>query len=204
MNARRILLLNTFKLFDLLVMVAAFIAAAFAVLHLNHTITVTRFFSIRIKIEHFLIFAVFIFSWHLILHLSGLYESRRLSQGRDELFDLVRATSLGTLVVFLGTVVFHIHLTTPFFLLVFWLASTCTLVSSRVLLRGLLAAVRKRGRNLRNIIIVGTSNRALEFARRLDSRLELGYRIIGFVDQDWAGLESLQRSGYTLASDFSG
>ena len=78
--------------------------------------------------------------------------------------------------------------------------STCTTVSSRLLLRVILAAVRKRGRNLRDMVIVGTNGRALEFARRLVSRPELGYRIAGFVDQNWQGLEAFRRSGYALAS----
>jgi len=75
---------------------------------------------------------------------------------------------------------------------------------SRLLLRVMLAAMRRRERNLRNIIIVGTNGRALELARRLISLPETGYRIAGFVDQNWQGLEAFRRSGYALASDFSG
>ena len=99
--------------------------------------------------------------------------------------------------------VFRISMAMPVFLVIFWLVITCTNVCSRVMLRITLAFVRKRGRNLRDIVIVGTNVRALEFARFI-SRPELGYRITGFVDQDWHGLESFQRSGFTVASDFSG
>jgi exopolysaccharide biosynthesis polyprenyl glycosylphosphotransferase len=52
------------------------------------------------------------------------------------------------------------------------------------------------------MVIVGTNGRALEFARSLSSHPELGYRIVGFVDQAWHGMEVFRRSGYALASDF--
>jgi exopolysaccharide biosynthesis polyprenyl glycosylphosphotransferase len=204
MNTRRKLLLNTLKFFDVGLMVSAFMTAALAVLPHSRTITITDFFSMRVKIQNFVVFALLILLWHLIFGLSGLYESRRLSNRRDELLDVLRATSLGTFVILVGAAVFRITLTTPLFWVVFWLVSTCTVATSRVVLRVMLAIVRKRGRNLRDIVIVGTGNRAVDFARRLDSRPELGYHITGFVDQNWHGTESFRRTGYRLASDFGG
>jgi exopolysaccharide biosynthesis polyprenyl glycosylphosphotransferase len=203
-NARRKLLLNAFKLFDLGLMIFAFVVAALAVLHQSRAVTVTEFFSMRVKMQNFAIFSLLMFAWHLIFSLSGLYASRRFSDRRGEVVDVVKATSLGTFVILLGAIVFHIRLVTALFLAVFWLVSTCTTVSSRLLLRVSLAAVRKRGRNLRDVIIVGTNGRAMKFAHRLISLPELGYRIAGFVDQNWQGMEAFRRSGYALASDFGG
>jgi exopolysaccharide biosynthesis polyprenyl glycosylphosphotransferase len=198
------LLLNAFRLFDLGLMILAFMLAALSVLHQNRTVTITEFFSMRVKIQNFAIFALLVFAWHLIFSLSGLYVSRRFYNRRGEVIDVIKATSLGTFVILLGAIVFHITLVTAVFLALFWLVSTCTTVVSRILLRVFLAALRKRGRNLRNIVIVGTNGRALDFARNLISLPELGYRIAGFVDQNWQGLEAFRRSGYALASDFGG
>jgi exopolysaccharide biosynthesis polyprenyl glycosylphosphotransferase len=203
-SARRKLLLNVFRLFDLGLMILAFMVAALAVLHQNRAVTITEFFSMRVKIQNFAIFALLVFAWRLTFSLSGLYVSRRLSNRRGEVVDVIKATSLGTFVILLGAIVFHIKLVTAVFLAVFWLVSTCMTVVSRLLLRIILAGVRKRGRNLREMVIVGTNGRALEFARRLRSLPELGYRIAGFVDQNWQGLEAFRRSGYALASDFGG
>jgi len=201
-STRRKLLLYAFRLVDLSLMTLAFLVAALAVLHQSSAVTIAEFFSMRVKIQNFAIFSLLGFAWHLIFSLSGLYTSRRLSNRRTEVLDVLKVTSLGTFVILLGARVFHIKLVTAVFLAVFWLVSTCTTVVSRLLLRVILAAVRKRGRNLRNIIIVGTNSRALEFARRLIFLPELGYRIAGFVDQNWQGLEAFRRSGYALASDF--
>jgi exopolysaccharide biosynthesis polyprenyl glycosylphosphotransferase len=145
---------------------------------------------------------LFLFAWHLIFSLSALYASRRLSNRRDEVVDVIKATSLGAVVIFVAAFVFSIRMITPFFLLVFWLTSTLLTVSARLVLRMALTFIRTRGRNLRDIIIIGTNSRALEFARRLVSRPELGCRIAGFVDQEWDGTALFRSSGFALASDF--
>ena len=115
-SARRKLLLNAFKLFDLGLMILAFMAAALAMLHQSHTVTITEFFSMRVKIQNFAIFSLLVFAWHLIFSLSGLYASRRLSNRRGEIGDVIKATSLGTFVILLGAIVFHITLVTMVFL----------------------------------------------------------------------------------------
>ncbi len=201
-NARRKLLLNAFKIFDLGLMVSAFIVAALSVLHQSRNVNATDFFSMRVKIQNVAIFSLFAIIWHAIFSLSGLYASRRLCGRSKELIDLTKATFLGTLVVLFGGAVFHITLVTPLFLIVFSLVATAAAVSSRLLLRASLAFIRKRGRNLRNMVIVGTNSRALGFAQRIASHPDLGYRIIGFVDRDWDGIEAFRKSGLALASDF--
>jgi len=200
-NARRKLLLNAFKLFDLGLMVLAFMVAALAVLHQSQNVNATEFFSIRVKIQNVAIFSLLILTWHVIFSLSGLYASRRLSDRWKELIDVTKATFLGALVVLIGAAVFRIHLVTPLFLIVFSLVGTSSAVSSRLILRAGLAFIRKRGRNLRNIVIVGTNGRALEFAEWLACQPDTGYRIIGFVDRDWGGIETFRRSGHVLVCD---
>jgi len=64
--------------------------------------------------------------------------------------------------------------------------------------------VRKNGRNLRDVLVVGTNGRALSFVRKIISHPELGYRVIGFVDQEWEGTEAVRNGGFELACDFDG
>ncbi len=73
---------------------------------------------------------------------------------------------------------------------------------SRAVLRGTLGYLRTKGRNLRFIVIVGTNSRALRFARIIQSRKELGYRIRGFVDMLWSGSGMVQKEGYSLLGGF--
>src|SRR5258708_18469312 len=97
----------------------------------------------------------------------------------------MKATTMGAFLIFLGKVAFHITLVTPKFLVVFWAAATLAAIFSRVFLRLFLAQVRMHGRNLRDMLIVGTNLRGVQFARKIAENAALGYRIVGFVDKDW-------------------
>jgi exopolysaccharide biosynthesis polyprenyl glycosylphosphotransferase len=92
---------------------------------------------------------------------------------------------------------------TPLFILLFWVASTLAGAGSRVLLRYLLGGIRRRGRNLREMVVVGTNPRAIRFARKVEFRPELGYRIVGFVDGQWAGMGGFEQTGYQVVSDLA-
>jgi FlaA1/EpsC-like NDP-sugar epimerase len=118
----------------------------------------------------------------VIFSLFQLYHSRRLSSVHEEVADIIKATCAGTAVLLVGAFIFNIRLVTPVFLLFFWASTTLGAMVSRLVLRTMLRQVRSRGRNLRNVIIVGTNNRALAFAKQIESRPDLGYLLKGFVD----------------------
>jgi exopolysaccharide biosynthesis polyprenyl glycosylphosphotransferase len=189
-------------LFDLGLMILAFMVSAVIAMHQTHRVTVTDFFEMRIKIQNFAIFALLVLAWHVIFRVCRLYDSKRLTERHGEMWDVVKATTLCGLLVAIGSVAFHITLATPLFLGVFWVVTTSLTMASRLALRVALAYIRKHGHNLRNVIIVGTNTRALEFANKVLFQPELGYRIAGFVDQDWHGLERFRKTGYTLSCDF--
>ena len=200
---RRKILLKAFKLFDLLVMVLCFVMAAAVVAYGIDAISFEQFLEMRIKVQNFAIFLGFLLIWHVLFSLFGLYHSRRLSSRRDEIVDVAKATSVGTLVIVIFAFFFDITMVTPTFLGVFWATSTGITILSRLALRYALEKVRLHGRNLRHLVIVGTNPRGIEFAKKIESKPELGYRIIGFVDNEWSGIPEFQKNGYKLVSNLS-
>ncbi len=200
---RRKLLLNLLKLFDLALMVFAFGVATLVVSHAA-AVSLQDVLSIRVKIENFVIFSGLLLSWHLIFSMCGLYASHRLSSRRDEMLDLGKAITIGAFVVFLGHVFLCISLVTPRFLVAFWATGVVAAMISRLLLRLLLAQVRLHGRNRRNMMIVGTNARGLQFANKILQNPALGYRILGFVDYDRPEMEEFVKSGFQRVTDFEG
>lgn len=202
-SARRQMLLTVLKLFDLAVMTAAFALATVPVLY-ESGLSFAEFFSVRIKIQNFILYIGLLLVWHIIFASIGLYESRRLLPRQSDVVDTLKATSLCTLLVGLAAVAFHIRMVDVGFLAVLWGASSVIAMSSRLLLRYFLNYVRRQGRNTRYALVVGTNPRAIEFARKLESRSELGYRVIGFADHDWPGIKDLEKSGKRLVCDLNG
>jgi len=200
---RRQILARVFKYFDLLLMAFSFLLAASAVFSEFDTVSFVQFLSMRIKVENFVLFVAFLTLWHVIFSACGLYDSRRLSSQSAELVDVVKATSLGTLTIFIAGIAFSIVVIDPVFIVIFWALATATTISVRLILRIWLAQMRMRGRNLRHVLIVGTNPRAVRFAQKVESTPELGYRLIGFLDDEWGGIEEFRKTGYTLVGSLS-
>lgn len=202
-NARRQALLALLKIFDLVVMVASFTLAAMPLLY-RSGLSFSQFFSVRVKVLNFVVFVGLLCTWHIILASFSLYESRRLVPRESEVLATLKATSLCAFAVEAAALLFHIGLVDAPFLVILWGASSTVIMSSRLLLRFFLNHIRKRGRNLRHVLVVGTNPRAVQFARRIESRPELGYRVIGFADEKWPGLRTIEGSGMHLVSDLNG
>jgi exopolysaccharide biosynthesis polyprenyl glycosylphosphotransferase len=202
-NFQRKLLRNFLKLLDQAILFFCLILSTILVAEEADSLSLSQFFSLRLKIEDFLLFIVIGVIWYGVLHFFGVYYSRRLATWKNELTDILIATSVATLLLFVFDSVYDLRLITPLFLLLFWLQTNVLVISSRFLLRFILERLRARGINLHYVVIIGTNPRAVEFARKISSKLELGYRIIGFVDDNWTGTKEFLKYGYPLVANFA-
>jgi exopolysaccharide biosynthesis polyprenyl glycosylphosphotransferase len=54
------------------------------------------------------------------------------------------------------------------------------------------------------MVIIGTGERAQKFAKKISRSPELGYHLLGFVDNQWKGLEQFKSNGWKLLTDLNG
>ena len=205
MSIRRRVMEDALKLFDLAVMVFAFALATVPGLGVGRVVSVAEFLSMRVKLENFIIFFGMLILWHFLFSAIGLYTSHRLSSRWAESGEIVKGTILGTFGLWVASAIFDLHMASKVpFLMVFLVISTGMLVCSRLVLRMMLEQARLHGKNLRNVLIVGTNRRAVEFATKLQSNPALGYRVMGFADEPWDGIDQFRRTGHSLACDLEG
>ena len=195
MRVRRQIIFAFWKATDLALMVLAFGLSIWISILQPQGISFSRLLSVRLKLSNILLFLGFLLLWHLVLSWLGLYRSHRLQSFGQEAWDVLKATSIGTVAIFNAGIVFDIQIISAKFTVVFWFLSTGLTLLSRLLLRGVLESARRKGRNLRNVLIVGTNQRTMDFAERLRSHPEAGMTILGFADKPWHGLEALAASG---------
>jgi exopolysaccharide biosynthesis polyprenyl glycosylphosphotransferase len=204
-DVNRRFLLNALKLFDVGLVFLCFGVTTFCIASAQQSVPLAEFLSARVKLSNCAIFAVALFLSHIMFSSCRLYESKRQSTKSTEILDALKAASLST--VCLGAVSLFFSLkvvTTPRFLLLFWAMVSLAVILSRVLLRYWLASARRNRQNLRHILILGTNARAIQFARKIVAAPEQGYRLVGFVDDDWPRMSEFQATGLKLASDFAG
>jgi exopolysaccharide biosynthesis polyprenyl glycosylphosphotransferase len=203
-TAKRNLYLGVLKALNLGILVITFaIASILNVRGSEEGGSVAGFFSIRVKLVNFLVFGLILLVWHGIFAICGQYQSQRLLSRRSMLAAAIKAVTLCSLFLGILTVFVQIRMITPAVLFLFWLLASLLVAGTRLLVRGCLEILRKHGRNLRYILILGTNRRAIEFARRLHAKPELGYRILGFVDQGWHHADGPE-GGYPLCCTFDG
>ncbi|MGC2333799.1 MAG: sugar transferase [Candidatus Acidiferrales bacterium] len=196
-EVRRRFLLGALKVFDLSLLIACFGCATILVAYANQSVSPAEFLSIRVKLSNCFIFAAFLGIWHLCFHWCGLYRSRRLSTQKADIFDASKAVALSAACLAFGATLFHFVMVTPRFLIFFWALGTILVAGSRIILRESLHRARRHGRNLRHLLIIGTNSRATRFARKIVAAPERGYRLLGFVDDDWHGIRAFRKRGFS-------
>lgn len=203
-EVKRRFLLNALKLSDLVLIIASFYFATVLLVHAEQTVSLSNFLAMRVKLSNCGIFAIALLLCHICFAWCGLYRSRRLSTRVAEGFDALKATSLSTGCLALVASLFSVRMVTGHFLVLFWLICSLSVILSRFFMQYWLAIVRKHGRNLRYMLILGTNRRAIEFARKIDSVPERGYQILGFVDDDWPEMQEFNTTGYKVCCNYAG
>lgn len=204
-NARRKILMDCLQVFDLVLMVLSYAAATLIVLQESvGGRTLAQFVGMRVRIENFAIFGGIVIAWHFIFLVFGLYLSKRLTSRGEEIRDTLKATTAGSLFLYLAGMMFQIRMIGMKFVVTFWAITTLTTILSRLCLRLSLHQIRRKGHNLRWMLIAGTNAKAVEFAKTIELKPELGYRILGFVDDEWGGTPEFKKAGFRRVCDFEG
>src|SRR5580698_8790535 len=167
MLTRERIAVTVLQLLDMLLVAFSFGLATLLLVHAQHDLSFRQFLSLRARISDVLICLLILSLYNVIFRAFGLYRSRRLSRRRDEVWDVLRSTSASLSCLIVIGSVFSIRMATIRFLLEFWIINTVVIVGSRLVLRLFLAEIRIRGRNLRHMLIFGTNDRAIAFARQL-------------------------------------
>lgn len=203
-HTKRLFQRHAAKVFDLCILITSFALATASLYSSPKTITLAGFMAMRIRLGTILLFVLLLAIWHGVFVMCGLYESKRLTTWRAETYELLRATCLASILLLGLARMFHIFIVQPTFVLLFWVFCTSLMISSRLGARSILLNLRRHGRNSRFLLIIGTNSRAMEFARHVNTSPELGYRIVGFVDDEWQGIRSFDETGNVRCCNFAG
>lgn len=137
--------------------------------------------------------------WPLLFYLHGLYNLRRLRSRIDELFSIVWAVTMGTA----ATLFVALYLRVYYFygppetsgryefsqlvLGLFVVFDIVLLTLTRSLIRKHREARWRLGEGLRNILIAGAGELGRSVADKFIDNQELGFRVLGFLDDHFRG-----------------
>ena len=134
---------------------------------------------------------IFLIPCYLILYyVCNLYNPKRTTSRRVELFNLTKANFLG--IIYCMAVLFFIKQQNyaRLFLGMFAIMNLCIDFLFRMIINKILRTMRRSGRNLKHILLVGYSRTAEGYIDRLRAHPEWGYFVHGILDDNKSKEES--------------
>jgi exopolysaccharide biosynthesis polyprenyl glycosylphosphotransferase len=183
---------------DLLLMVAALSLT----IMLNYAEDNYRHYAItfvtdRVKVTNAVLIGVLLFVWHQAFSLRGLYVLTRLHILREEVREI------GFAVLWCAGALLLIAQLGRWPTIKVWEAisfaglSFLFICNFRLIQQYVLRWFRRRGHNAKTLLLIGGGPRGQQFIAHLTERPDLGYRVIGYVDDTHANgaLPDLERLG---------
>lgn len=134
--------------------------------------------------EHLILWLPVVGIYTAAFFVLGLYEPKRTESFLNEFEDLFKASFIAIVVVIF---VFHLleeQRYAGWFPIFFWVTTVLAIFILRFFLREGLRVLRRKGYNLRHILIVGTGKLAVETAKRIHQHREFGLEIVGFLSRN--------------------
>ncbi len=182
MSPNRRAVITLLKFCDIAVVACAFVCAISADQAGGQWLGWWSVLEMRFSVLNMLGMLAYLGVWHFALRSCGLYRSYRLSAVSRELRDIAMAAMVAILPLALFMPFSSFAFLAPRFALIFAAAAVAGLSIERRLLRVIGRALRLRGRNLRNVVVIGTGDTTLELTARLARRNDFGYRVVGVID----------------------
>ena len=184
-NIRRQALLYCLKIFDVAIMIIA-MTASFILAEIPRHGLAWPFdvWQINLKLINVLLLVLLAVLWHVVFLSMGLYDSRRLDRGKDECRDVFKAVVMGSMLLLVVGALFRRHHITRDMVLYFATLAFSLTCLGRFALRVAMGWVRVHNRNLRRLLLVGSNRRGLAFAQRMQLKPQLGYRVVGYIDDE--------------------
>ena len=199
---RHQILVRALRVHDVVLMFSCFALTAVAITPDLNIATIREFLGLRISVGNFIVLGAFGVLWHVLLAAFRMYEDSLLSNDYRKAIDILKATSIGTCAIAALAMPLKISIIDVRFLMIFWVGVSILTFSGRLIARELLVRYSSQEENLRRILIVGANTRAVRLVRRIETEQELGYRLIGFVDDTAINAPNLEEYGYHLVAKY--
>lgn len=145
---------------------------------------VVDYLSERIKVTNALLGCGLVISWYACFAFQGLYVSHRLRPMRFELREIGRAVVISSVLLLVGANLGNwptINIPT---VASFGIVSFTLIAAGRFALRANLRRLRRQGHNLKTLLLIGGGARGQRFAKQINLRQDLGYRLLGYIDSE--------------------
>ena len=144
----------------------------FRVLHGVETVTLASYLRIGVIIMLMELFAYAV---------RGVYQTTRVVRIRTEVTRLLEASAVVALLLMAYLFLDHEEHYSRLLLAIFFVLSTGVVVCKHAVVRKSLRVLRRRGRNLKHVLLIGEGKSARRYLDTIRKDQELGYHVLGYI-----------------------
>ncbi|MBN2383725.1 sugar transferase [bacterium] len=122
--------------------------------------------------------------WLFLFKYYGLYREKRSADRIENWLLISKTITIGTLVLLVASFFIRAFIYSRIVVLIFWILNIVLTTTARVIIRNYEAQLRKKGYDIRKVILYGHSPIGDVLYNDITSIPNLGYRFIGWVDDD--------------------
>lgn len=127
---------------------------------------------------------IFTLAFLAFFGLDGVYAPKRAPSWLDRMYPVVNATAKATIIVLAVIFVYRPTVYSRLMIIEAGASTVAAVALARWVQGRVEAAQRRRGQGVANVLVVGAGELGRSVLRTLVARPELGYRCVGFVDDD--------------------
>ncbi|NQV02803.1 MAG: sugar transferase [Bacteroidia bacterium] len=170
------------KVLDICLTAAAFIAAYF----IKRDLLPSSFRGLTMAPNYYIILFVIVIIWYIAFNSFNTYASYRRRTFREIFWSMVKAVSTAMVFLLLFMYIFKISDVSRIMLGIFFMMNIGLLAGSKCVVYTSLQRYRKKGLNVRNVLIVGSRDRSKDVIDAIEKYSGAGFRVLGCVETDSA------------------
>lgn len=187
-------ILDMQKTIDIGITAFSFIAAYF----IKRNLLPDKFSSLSIEPNYYIVLLLIIIGWYISFKWMGMYMSYRQQPFWPFFTTILKSCLLGIILVNIAMYFLHIQGISRLLMGIFLVLNLFLLTLSKFIIFKTLEKIRTDGLNTRNILVVGSKERAKDLIKAVEEYKATGYRVLGCFDVDEACLGQTVVNGHKV------
>ncbi len=179
------------KILDICLTATAFVAAYF----IKRQLLPESFRGLTTAPNYYIVLLMIIIIWYITFNVYGVYRTYRTRTYAQIFWNMTTAVSIGMLILGLCLYLFGIADVSRLMIGLFFILNIFVLAASKGLVYRTLTHFRQKGFNSRNLLIVGSRERAKDVIECVGDHLVSGYKVLGCLDTDPREVGNVVKNG---------
>lgn len=169
------------QLADFVVVISGFILSYYCYVFLNKVPPFAFMYSHEMSLSYLFIFFIIGLIYVLLFNYQNAYSYQRFTSLIKEYSIVFRVSTFGLLFVISIFFLYGLNQVPKEFFLIYFLISEVLFMCEKTLLFYVASFIRKKGRNRKRVIIIGTGSRAQQFIKTVKNNFQWGLDILGLL-----------------------